>query len=367
MMTRQFIPGLELAGHFYQESVRPILERRFPQLIYSAARIDFGSDVLGFDTPRSMDHDWGPKLTLFVSEADHGACADALVDALAWELPFVVRGYPTHFDGHPDGTRLMQSIDRYPVQHGVTVTTPGRFFRTYLGVDPAAPLREVDWLAIPQQRLRTIASGRVFHDSLGQLESARQMLHWYPHDVWLYLLANQWRRIDQEEPFMARCGDVGDEPGSRLIAARLVGELMRLCFLMERQYAPYSKWFGTAFARLSCASNLTPIFAQVFGAANWREREQHLSQAYVIVARMHNALRVTPLLEPQVSPFHDRPYLVLHSDRFVEALHAVIQSHFVRAWPRHLGAVGQFVDSTDVLDSPERCRQLAVLYEQSGA
>jgi hypothetical protein len=287
------------------------------------------------------------------------------MDALAWELPFDLHGYPTHFAAHPDGTRWMQSTDRYPVQHGVTVTTPARFFRAYLGVDPTVPMREVDWLQIPQQRLRTISAGRVFHDGLAQLEPVRRALRWYPHDVWLYLLANQWRRIDQEEPFMARCGDVGDELGSRLIAARLIGELMRLCFLMERQYAPYSKWFGTAFGRLACAPELTPIFEQVLGAADWREREQHLSQAYLIVARMHNALRVTPLLEPQVSPFHDRPYLVLHSDRFVEALHAAIQSHAVRAWPRHIGAVGQFVDSTDVLDSPERCRRLAVLYDRN--
>ena len=33
---------------------------------------------------------------------------------------------------------------------------------------------------------------------------------------------------------------------------------MRLAFLMERQYAPYAKWLGPAFARLACAPRLTP-------------------------------------------------------------------------------------------------------------
>jgi hypothetical protein len=57
----------------------------------------------------------------------------------------------------------------------------------------------------------------------------------------------------QEEPFVARTGDVGDELGSQVIAGRLVRALMQLCFLMERRYAPYSKWFGTGFSRLSIA------------------------------------------------------------------------------------------------------------------
>lgn len=39
---------------------------------------------------------------------------------------------------------------------------------------------------------------------------------------------------------------------------------MRLCFLMEKQYAPYPKWFGTAFAQLDCAERLLPVFEEVF-------------------------------------------------------------------------------------------------------
>ncbi|NTU80855.1 MAG: hypothetical protein HGA45_15995 [Chloroflexales bacterium] len=31
---------------------------------------------------------------------------------------------------------------------------------------------------------------------------------------------------------------------------------MGLCFLIERHYAPYPKWFGSAFQRLACAAEL---------------------------------------------------------------------------------------------------------------
>ena len=359
-----FIPGLTLAERFYLEAVQPVLGGHFPNLVYSAARLDFGSDVLGFDTPRSMDHDWGPKCTLFVSDSDYDTCRDQIIHVMGWELPFDVAGFSTHYGQHTDGTRNNETATDRPINHGVIVTTPTHFFESYLGVDPAQPIHATDWLAIPQQRLRTIRSGRVFHDGLGQLEPAQQALRWYPRDVWLYLMANQWQRISQEEPFMARCGDVGDELGSRLVAARLVRELMRLCFMIEREYAPYIKWLGTAFTRLHCAEKLSPILSNVLSAGDWHAREEHLSAVYTSMAQMHNELGITPTQDTQVVPFHSRPYLVSQSGRCVEALHAAIRSPEVRNLPPHVGSVDQFVDSTDILDAPERCRRLKVIYKR---
>ncbi len=155
---------------------------------------------------------------------------------------------------------------------------------------------------------------------------------------------------------MGRCGQVGDELGSRLVAARLVRDLMRLCFLMERQYAPYIKWLGTAFAQLSCAGDLQPVFSRLLEAGSWQEREKHLSMAYEFVANMHNRLGITAPQPAQVSPFYDRPFQVIHAGRFVDAIRASIQSEAVRALPKHLGSVDQFLDSTDALNFSEKFR-----------
>jgi hypothetical protein len=138
--------------------------------------------------------------------------------------------------------------------------------------------------------------------------------------------------------------------GSRLVAARLVQDLMSICFMQERQYAPYLKWLGTAFGQLACAQELMPLFSQVLNAAGWRAREAHLSEAYGRVAGRHNGLGITPPLATQVLPFHQRPYLVPHAQRFVQAIRATIQDPEVRALPPHLGCVDQYIDSTDVLD-----------------
>jgi hypothetical protein len=61
-----FIPGLELNRLFFEEVVRPLIAAQFPDLAYSAALIGYGSDVLGYDTVLSTDHEWGPRLLLFL-------------------------------------------------------------------------------------------------------------------------------------------------------------------------------------------------------------------------------------------------------------------------------------------------------------
>ncbi|MEO8153034.1 MAG: DUF4037 domain-containing protein [Rhizobacter sp.] len=359
-----FMPGLELSRLFYEEAVHPVLRRKWPGLKHSAALLGTGSDVLGFDTSQSMDHHWGPRLTLFLDAADMVPLAAQIHETLRHELPTHVAGVPTHF-GPPDaiGVRLLQATPTGPVDHMVGIGTIEGFWRANLGLRPDWPLTLQDWLLTPQQLLLSVVRGAVFHDGLGRLEALRRTAHWYPHDLWLYLLAAQWTRVSQEEAFLGRCGDVGDELGSRLVAARLVRDLMRLCFLMERCYAPYTKWLGTAFARLRCGPALLPVFEQVLHAGSWPEREGRMTQAYAIVADMHNALGLTPALAATVSPFHDRPYLVIHGDRFADALHTAITDPAVKALPRGLGSVDQFIDSTDVLrPGASRTRALLGVY-----
>ena len=151
-------------------------------------------------------------------------------------------------------------------------------------------------------------------------------------------------KISQEEPFLGRCGMAGDEMGSRLVAARLVGALMRLCFLMEKRYAPYSKWFGTAFNRLACAAPFMPLFDQVLQAATWTERQQPLCLAYELAARLHNQLGITPPLPSHVSNFHGRPFPVIHAEVFAQAITAAIQDPAVQALPPFAGSASQFLE-----------------------
>ena len=96
-MTPRFVPGLELARDFYATVVRPLLDVEFPGLAYAAALIGPGSDVAGYDTERSTDHDWGPRLQVFLTgsaspdeegaSGEGGRLAAGVTDTLAGRLP----------------------------------------------------------------------------------------------------------------------------------------------------------------------------------------------------------------------------------------------------------------------------------------
>jgi len=353
-----FIPGLELSGRFYRDVVSPILRRTFPGLNSSAALIGYGSEVLGYDTARSTDHEWGPRLLLFLGEEDHAAYAAAIDAALANQLPATFLGYSTHFGPPgPDGARLPVASDGGAIAHKIEIHSPRPWLTAWLGVDPFADLTAVDWLLIPQQKLLEVTAGRVYHDGLGLLEPLRARLAWYPDDLWRYLIAAQWGRISQGEAFVGRAGEVGDELGSALVTAALVRDLMALCFLIERRYAPYAKWFGTGFAELACGPRLMPFLLGALQATSWRERERFLSPAYEAVAEMHNALGISAPVDPGVRPYHSRPFQVLHAERFVAALDAAVTDAEVRqiiARVGWIGAVDQISDNTDVLSDPKR-------------
>ena len=371
-----FIAGLDLCEAFYHEAVRPVLDRHAPGLTHSAALVGYGSEVLGFDTPVSRDHMWGPRVVVFLPPAGFDARRAALHEALRHELPVQFRGYSTHF-GKPDaeGVRTRGGVQQGPVEHLVFFRTIERFWQQELGISPSAEISPADWLTLSQQQLLGVTAGRVFYDALG-LEDARRRLAYYPHDVWLYLLAAQWALIGQEEAFIGRTAQVGDELGARIVTARMAEKLMRLCFLIERRYAPYSKWFGAAFSRLACAPQMQPLLAAALAANSYPECEPPLATAYGMVAEMHNALGVTPPVEVVLRTYSGwhlhfagklptpetdtRPFQVLYAPRFSDALRAEIHDSAVLALIPNLGGVNQFmVESSDALQSIPFTRRLA--------
>jgi hypothetical protein len=344
-MSARSVSGLDLAEAFYREVVLPIASDVLASRPYAAALIGSGSEVLGFDTARSTDHAWGPQLLILLRSDDVVAIGDRLEQTLTDQLPESFQGFPTRFS-HP------RTPD--PTSHCVEVSDVAGLGTTVLGFNPRKPVTQFDWLSTSWQRLREFTAGRVFHDTVGELKAARSRLAWYPADTWAYVLACQWRRIGQEEPFVGRCLELGDLVGARLLIDRLSRDLIHLAMLMDRQYPPYSKWLGTAWANVSAPDLRGSIDAAV-GVADPAESERHLRDAYVAALRMHNALGVTTPLATNLRQFHDRPYVIIDADRVAAALHATITDEGLRSRPL-TGCVDQFVDNADVLSHPARCR-----------
>ncbi|GAA3101891.1 hypothetical protein JOF29_003331 [Kribbella aluminosa] len=315
--------GVELCRRFYDDVVRPVVG-----VPHSAALVGRGSEVLGYDDAMSADHNGEARVVLFVP---YGVT--------------VAPEVPDRFEGRPTA---------------VEIHTIRAYLQSQLGFDPETEPTVRDWLTFPEHNLLMMTAGAVFHDDLG-LQDVRDQLAYYPDDVWRYLMIAAWWRVHPEMNLAGRAGYVGDELGSSLIGSQLVQDLMRLCFLVERQYAPYSKWFGTAFSRLTCGPAIGPLLQTVLRAGSWEQREEALAAAYRAVGELHNRLAITAPVELGVEQLWDRPFKVVWGD-FPGALSAAIEDPNVRRiadrWP--VGGVEQL---RDVLHRAGDRRQLLELLE----
>jgi len=361
-----FIPGITLSRDFYISEVCPLLDIHFPHLPHAAGLLGTGSDVLGFDDPISTDHNWGPTVLIFLTDDDFHLKQE-INQILRRELPYEFCGYPVNVEEVPDepGTVIMKPISTGPVNHRIFLTTVRKFIQHHLGFDTDQPLLTLDWLTFPSQKLRSITSGAVHFDSIGDLSKQRTRFAYYPHGIWLYLQACGWKRIEQEEHLMPRAGYAGDELGSAIIASRLVRDIMNLCFLMEKVYAPYPKWFGSAFNQLKCAPKFNPLLWRAQHADDWSQREAALCEAYQQLAAMHNQLGITDQLPEKVTSFHGRPFQVIHGELFTNAILERINDPEVKriAAVGLIGGIDQFSDSTDLRSDPSWRKRIRALYK----
>ena len=347
--------GLHLSRRFFEAIVRPIVASVMPDLRYAAARLGDGSEVLGFDTEMSADHNYGPTVQLLLRRSDFDTSATQLMHALDRALPAEIDGWPIRFS---NATRPAAGTPgTLCADHSVELHTLEAWTNAQLGIGPEAPIASVDWFAIPEQRFLTVTAGAVYRDDDGQLSALRHRLEWFPQEVWLGKLAAQWARIGEQQAFVGRAGEAGDDLGSRLIAARLVQDVMRLSFLIERRYAPYAKWFGAAFARLDCANSIGTLLASAVAANDWQERQRYLGEAYLGVGRLQCERAVPGAIAPELGPFHDRPFVVINAAQLAQSLIDTIEERSVK----HLalaGAIDQFSDSTPLLAAPQKARRM---------
>jgi hypothetical protein len=216
----------------------------------------------------------------------------------------------------------------------------------------------IRWLAIPEQVLLSLTAGAVFRDDRSDLTTLRHQLSGFPRDLWLFKLGCQWMRIAEEAAFVGRCGDAGDEIGSRLVTARLVQDAMRIAFLIERRYAPYPKWFARAFSELGAASQLKDLIDATLAAGDWRAREACLNDLMLVLAAWCGRQGLPGAVTPRVSAYHGRPYQVINAGEIAEAVFAAIEDPAVRALPR-IGGIDQFTDNPAILSRPARSEAAA--------
>ena len=221
-------------------------------------------------------------------------------------------------------------------------------------------ITSLDWLAFSEHRLLSLVSGKLFVDKLNIREQTAK-INFYPDDVRLYLIASQWELISSEQAFVKRCGEVGDEIGSQIICARIAERLMRLCFLYKGKYAPYSKWFGTAFNKLDIDENIKIKLNAVLQTNDLIERETNLVEAQALVADLHNASRFTDEVDYSIETYFGRDIKVIFADKFVDATIEELKGSIFENIPL-IGTMSQFGGLSSFADEKQYYKQIKMLY-----
>jgi hypothetical protein len=352
--------GMELCRRFYNECVRGIISEKFPELKYSAGLLGFGSDVLGYDDEVSQDHMWGPRLYIFLNEGEK-ITSEAIYAALSANLPRKFLGYSVGF-GEPDEKGISaMGADDGTLRPMVTIQTFGDFLKSNFGIGDVYGLTAAHWLAFSEHKLLSLQAGELFRDDLN-ISAKLDALKYYPHDVWLYLLMSDWSCLAEERAFVKRTSSRGDALGSRIVCARLAHRIMHLCFLYEKQYATYSKWFGTQFDRLHSAPRIKPLLEKALSADDQLEREAAIAQAQSELIKIHNESGITPHIPNEVHSYYTRDIQVADSDLVSLALESVLNGTALAHLPPvgSLSTVGNLVALTE---NPENICRIMDFYK----
>lgn len=227
--------GISLSEAFFRDCVAPLVAKRpaWDLQSFSAAILGDGSEVLGYADEISQDHNFSPRVLLFLEDETYDRVGPALLDDLRKALPASYRGHTLLW------TEYRRALDVVPLR---------RFFFQYLDLHEL-PDTAVEWLRCEEQRLLELTAGKVFHDPGGRLGQIRQRLRFYPPDVRLFLLRLAFMRLS-ECAGAERCIQRGDRLALHAYTAYFTFFAIKTAHLIERRYCPYHKWMARSLLDL---------------------------------------------------------------------------------------------------------------------
>ncbi|MCR5651818.1 MAG: DUF4125 family protein [Lachnospiraceae bacterium] len=232
------ISGLELARLYYEQYGKKMIHDKFPEYEdrIAAGLVGEGSECFGFDDGISRDHDFGPGFIMWLAKEDYKKIGKALQKEYD-RLPKEFMGY--------------RRIETANAGKRTGVFTVGKFYKKLLGIKNA-PKTDEQWLGIDESCFAHAANGEVFADPLGAFTWIRNRIKdYYPDGVWR-------RRIAQSAALASQSGQYnfqrmlgrGDVVAASLYLSDFIRNAMQLLYLLNRQYAPYTKWMHKGLYRL---------------------------------------------------------------------------------------------------------------------
>ncbi len=366
--------GLELARHFYLECVRPILAAQMPEVqnAHAAGLIGYGSDVLGNDDELSRDHEWGPRLILFLDgnsldEKNGGEqptrLAQKLNDVLNTHVPLTFMGFSTRFLPSAAGPLVM--VNSATGKPHINISTTQKFLESTIGYR-GVPATDREWLLVPEQRLLEFTSGEIFYDSLGQVTTLRKQLAYFPAPIWKYRLAYTLESLGWELGLISLCAKRGDLLSMHLNVAVTIKHIMQLTFLANRQYCPsYAKWLQRQFDKLPLlADKIEPLLNEAFAVKEASTILANLDQALAILYAHLRTLEGLHMLPSEMPRIEARDSITIDTQEtarlILQSIPGPLGQLSIRGAP--YGAADQWITHADMLLSPVMMKRFAGLY-----
>ncbi len=223
--------GLELSRRYYEEICRPAVREVLPDQIEKMAfgLAGDGSECYGFDDEISRDHDFGPRIMIWLVPSDYME--------FGTELQKILTKMPKNFMGF-DGINTSQ----YGKGREGVFTING-FFKKFTGLD-FPPSTTGEWRLIPEVNLSLATNGEVFSDPPGQFTEYRNiLLAGYPEDLRLKMMAARCMKIAQSGQYnYARSIRRKEYVAARMSLAEFTDSCASMIYLMNKRYKPFYKW-----------------------------------------------------------------------------------------------------------------------------
>lgn len=265
--------GREISIEFIHVIVWPLMQKSLGDQAnrLAIAVIGTGSDVSGLDDEVSRDHHWGPRANIMLLPEDAENLLPKVDEVLARDLPSQFRGFTVTRD--------------VKIMTGVCSTTIHQFFEYFLGT-AQLPESNLDWLGLCETDLNHVTGGVVVIDGPGELTRRRHILAYYPEPVWMKRIADWCMYITgRDAPYnLYRVAKRDDHLTGAIYKALYLKQAMEMAFMLNRRYAPYTKWLNRTFRALPrFASDMAPMIDAIAAETDMKKNViQMIDLNYVI-------------------------------------------------------------------------------------
>jgi hypothetical protein len=256
VISAKAMKGLELSRRYYEEVCRPAIEKHLPDHIEKMAfgLAGDGSECYGFDDEISRDHDFGPRIMIWVLSSDY--------DEFGIELQQKLDKLPKNFLGF-DGINTSQYG-----QGREGVFTINGFYKKFTGLDhPPSTIHE--WSLIPEVNLSLATNGKVFSDPPGKFTGYRNiLLEGYPEDLRLKMMAARCMKMAQSGQYnYARSIKRKEYVAAQMALAEFTDSAASMIYLMNKRYKPFYKWMHRGLRDLPVLGRKTSVLLETISTS----------------------------------------------------------------------------------------------------